>query len=634
MVNQKKNAPEKIDCQQSNSREILSACDSKYYSDHTKTVSLQGFQRLHFHVDIEISAMKQIERVDFLPLLIFICLCSFTAMPSIVVADDDPDAIYQLGPDSIRQDDVPQGKVELHEWKSQIFEGTTREYSVYIPAQYDGLVPVPVMIFQDGHSYLKETGSVAASVVFDNLIHRKEMPVTIGVFVNPGHKGTKQPQNRWKGSNRSFEYDTLSDQYAKFIHDELLPHIAEQHKLNLSSAPQDVVMCGASSGGICAFTAAWQHPEWFGNVLSHIGSFTNIRGGGAYPDLIRLADPKPIRVFLQDGENDLKNKHGNWWEANLAMKAALSEKNYDFKFVGGTGRHSQKHGGAIFPDSVRWLFKNHVLQPIDEEGQTIEVDDAKVDLATTYQSMSQPSESKDLKDTPFRYRLMAPPKVEEGKTYPLVIFLHGEDERGDDNTSQLKYLPTALANPAMRTRFPCYVLVPQCGVERKWVNADSLEEDSEPADEADVMIQMVLNILDKTVSENQVDTDRVYLTGISMGGSGCWDLASRRPAAFAAVAPICAAPDRSRVPLVKDVPFFVVHGDADNTVPVTHSQNAVKALREIQGNVTYIELPKVAHDSWTPAYSDHDGLLPWMFRQHLDHGVAKDETKPVAPDEE
>lgn len=576
-------------------------------------------------------AMKRIERVDFCSLIILSCLFAVTVFPmSNVQADDDPDAIYQLGSDSAQQDGVPQGKVELHEWQSEIFEGTTREYYVYIPEQYDGLAPASVMIFQDGHSYVSETGSVRVPIVFDNLIHRQEMPVTIGIFVNPGHTGTEQPENRWKGSNRSFEYDTLSDQYARFIHDEMLPHIVEQYELNVSSNPADVAICGASSGGICAFTAAWEHPEWFGKVLSHIGSFTDIRGGNAYPDLIKAAEPKPIRIFLQDGENDLQNKYGNWWDANLAMQEALSSKGYDLKFVGGTGQHSQKHGGAIYPESIRWLFRDHVMKTIDDEGIVTQLDDAEVDLADAYQTMTLPIESEDLKDEPFRYRLMTPPDVQEGKTYPLVLFLHGAGERGDDNVSQLKYLPTSLAAPAMRKRFPCYVLAPQCYKDNRWVEVDWSEEVTHTApDEPGAMMQMVLKTLDKTVLENNIDTDRIYLTGLSMGGYGSWDLGSRRPAAFAAVAPICGGADNSRVPLLKDVPLFVVHGDADNAVPVARSRGAVEALREVGGNVIYMELPGVGHNSWTPGYSDHDGLLPWMFRQKLKSSTATRSTEPA-----
>ena len=296
-------------------------------------------------------------------------------------ADEDPDAIYELGPESQRQDGVPQGTVTVHTWTSQVFEGTTREYHVYIPAQYDGSEPACLMVFQDGHAYVSEDGQMRVPVVFDNLIHQGDLPVIIGLFINPGHKQETQPDNRWRANNRSFEYDTLSDQYARFVIEELLPHVKQEHKLNLSDDPQDRAICGMSSGGICAFTAAWHHPEWFHKVLSHIGSFTNIRGGHHYEAMIRKTDRKPIRVFLQDGENDLNNEHGNWWLANLQMDSALAFKEYDYKFVAGKGRHSGAHGGAILPDSLRWLWRDHVQsEPAPEsDGQERETSDQESD---------------------------------------------------------------------------------------------------------------------------------------------------------------------------------------------------------------------------------------------------------------
>ncbi|MCA9033987.1 MAG: esterase family protein [Planctomycetaceae bacterium] len=277
--------------------------------------------------------------------------------------DEDPDAIYVPGPDS-QVGDVPHGVIHESTWSSHIFEGTTREYSLYIPAQYDESAAACLMVFQDGHAYVDPNGQFRVPVVMDNLIHRKEVPVTVCLFINPGHKGDTFPENRWRASNRSLEYDTLSDQYARFVMEELLPHVVQEHGLNLSNDPADRAICGISSGGICAFTAAWEHPEWFGKVLSHVGSFTNIRGGHNYEAMIRKTDRKPIRIFLQDGSNDLNNQHGNWWLANLQMESALAFKAYDFKFVGGTGKHSGKHGGAILPDSLRWLWRDRITSEV------------------------------------------------------------------------------------------------------------------------------------------------------------------------------------------------------------------------------------------------------------------------------
>jgi enterochelin esterase-like enzyme len=263
---------------------------------------------------------------------------------------------YPLGPDSQRHAGVPTGAVSKYAWKSKIFPGTIREYYVYVPAQYDGTKPAAVMVFQDGHAYLKEDGELRVPVVFDNLIYRKEMPVTIGIFINPGHNSETLPDDPWKADNRRFEYDTLSDQYARFLLEEILPEVAKKYKLTDDGKQRAI--CGLSSGGICAFTVAWQRPDAFGKVISHIGSFTNIRGGHVYPSLIRMTkSAKPIRVFLQDGTADLDNEFGNWPLANQEMAAALKFAGYDYQFVLGTGAHSAKQGGAILPDTLRWLWR-------------------------------------------------------------------------------------------------------------------------------------------------------------------------------------------------------------------------------------------------------------------------------------
>jgi enterochelin esterase-like enzyme len=274
-----------------------------------------------------------------------------------VSAKDD----YKLGPDSMEQKGVPQGKITKHTHKSDIFEGTTRDWWLYVPAQYDGKTPACVMVFQDGNSYQSPTGNYRAPIVFDNLIHKKEMPVTIGIFVNPGVFPDKLVFDKKKKmkvpmSNRSFEYDTLSDQYVRFLEKEILPQVAKDYKLRTDAAARAI--CGASSGGICAFTAAWQRPDLFSKVLSHIGSFTNIRGGDVYPGIIRRAEKKNIRIFLQDGSNDNDNAAGNWYLANLQMEAAFKFKGYDHKTAWGDGGHTGKHGGAILPDSLRWLWRD------------------------------------------------------------------------------------------------------------------------------------------------------------------------------------------------------------------------------------------------------------------------------------
>jgi enterochelin esterase family protein len=265
-------------------------------------------------------------------------------------------ATYQHGPDSQRHPGVPQGDLIHFTHVSTIFPGTRREYWVYVPKQYDSASPAAVMVFQDGHAYLSEDGPFRVPIVFDNLIHAGTLPATIGIFINPGHVGDELPANAWNAGNRSFEYDSLSDQYARFLIDEILPAVGAQWKL--SDDPWQRAICGLSSGAICAFTVAWERPDAFRKVLSHIGSFTDIRGGHVYPSRIRKEAPQPLRVFLQDGEADLDTQAGNWWLANLQMVAALKYRGYDHTFAPGTGAHNGEHGGAILPDSLRWLWRD------------------------------------------------------------------------------------------------------------------------------------------------------------------------------------------------------------------------------------------------------------------------------------
>ena len=267
---------------------------------------------------------------------------------------------YKLGPDSMEQPGVPKGTVTKYSWnKSEIFPGTVRDYWVYVPAQYDEKKPACVMVFQDGSGYQNPTGQFSVPIVFDNLIHKKEMPVTIGIFINPGTFPPPSNQKDAKGRpNRSFEYDTLSDQYVRFLEKEILPEVGKQYNLRKDAAGRAI--CGISSGGICAFTAAWERPDLFSKVLSHVGSFTNIRGGDVYPGMIRKTEKKPIKVFLQDGSGDLDNLHGNWPLANQQMASSLKFMKYDYQFVFGDGGHNGKHGGAILPDSLRWLWKDQV----------------------------------------------------------------------------------------------------------------------------------------------------------------------------------------------------------------------------------------------------------------------------------
>lgn len=264
---------------------------------------------------------------------------------------------YPQHPASMRQDGVPQGSVTKFTWdNSKVFPNTIRDYWVYVPAQYDEDRPSPVMVFQDGENFIRETGDWRVPVVFDNLIHQGLMPVTIGVFINPGHRGDRSQAIPRRKNNRSVEYDSLGDAYARFLLEEILPEVGKTYRL--SSRPEDRAICGNSSGGICAFTVAWERPDAFRKVVSHIGSFVNIRGGHVYPAWIRKTERKPIRVFLQDGLNDLDNRHGNWPLANKQMETALAFMEYDYRMVWGNGAHSGKHGGSIFPETMKWLWRD------------------------------------------------------------------------------------------------------------------------------------------------------------------------------------------------------------------------------------------------------------------------------------
>lgn len=274
------------------------------------------------------------------------CWLLYSCAVSLFAADD-----YLPGPDSKPQAGVPQGEVIKGTFdRSKIFPGTWREYWVYLPRQLDASKPAPVMVFQDGLQY-------SATNVFNNLIHQKEIPPLVGVFVMHGRVRALST-NALDRFNRSYEYDGLGDNYARFLLEELLPHIAESHQLNLSTNGNDRAIAGASSGGICAFTAAWERPDAFRRLFSSVGTYVGLRGGNDYPTLIRKTEPKPIRVFLQDGSNDNNAYGGDWWMANQEMERALGFAGYDVNHAWGDGGHNGKHATAIFPDALKWLWRD------------------------------------------------------------------------------------------------------------------------------------------------------------------------------------------------------------------------------------------------------------------------------------
>ncbi len=277
--------------------------------------------------------------------LFLIGWCAFTLTFTLHAMDD-----YVDGPDSKPQPGVPKGEVTKYVFDhSKIFPGTVRDYWIYVPKQYDPAKPACLMVFQDGIQY-------KAPVVFDNLISKKEMPVTIGVFVMHGRVKALS-ENANDRFNRSYEYDGLGDNYVRFLLEELLPEV--NNKYNISADPNDHAIAGASSGAIAAFTAAWERPDAFHRVFSSIGTYVGLRGGNIYPTLIRKTEAKPIRIFLQDGENDLNIYGGDWHLANEEMLSALEFSGYEVNHIWGDGQHNGKHATAIFPDAMRWLWKDH-----------------------------------------------------------------------------------------------------------------------------------------------------------------------------------------------------------------------------------------------------------------------------------
>jgi enterochelin esterase-like enzyme/sugar lactone lactonase YvrE len=287
--------------------------------------------------------------------LLFLILSSSVVLTSLGLADD-PAGKVQTG--------APSGKISEGVFdQSKIFPQTTRQYRVYVPAQYDPSKPANLMVFMDGMNYANPDGPFRVPIVLDNLIHQQGIPVTVAVFVNPGMIPSSAPGSIER-SNRSFEYDSMGDRYSKFLIDEFLPVALKD--LNISDDPKRRAVGGISSGGICAFTTAWHRPDQFGKVVSHIGSFTNIRGGWAYPGLIRQTktNRKPLRVYLQEGKDDLNNLFGNWPLANQDMAAALQFAGYPHKLVITEGGHSGNWAGQELPDALRWLWSDdETVQP-------------------------------------------------------------------------------------------------------------------------------------------------------------------------------------------------------------------------------------------------------------------------------
>ena len=259
---------------------------------------------------------------------------------------------YELTEDSLPQEGVPKGKVTKHVWDtSKIYPGTTRDYWVYVPAQYEASNPACVMIFKDGHAFVDKEGPVNIPVVFDNLIHKQEMPVTIAILINPGIKDGK--------SQRRLEYGTVSDTYARFLLEEIIPEVGKTY--NLVDDREGRAISGSSAGGICSYIVGWERNDAFSKVVSFIGGFVGVPGAGDYPSKARRSrgNPKPLRVYLQTGKNDLNFMFGDVKLGNMDMAYALEFAGYDYRFEMGTGGHNLEHGGANLPNTLRWLWRDY-----------------------------------------------------------------------------------------------------------------------------------------------------------------------------------------------------------------------------------------------------------------------------------
>jgi enterochelin esterase-like enzyme len=280
------------------------------------------------------------------------------------------DVFYRLGPDSKPMDGVPKGKFsEPKVIPCHVFPGTQHTYWVYVPAQYDPAQPTAVMVFNDGQAMKAEPGDVQAQNVLDNLIFRREIPVMLGVFINPGRRPDQpEPNPRdWgdRTSNRAEEYNPPTDKYARVVVEELMPALKKEY--NISPDPDLHGIMGSSSGGCAAFAVAWFRPNDFRKVITFVGSFTNIRGEHIYPELVAESEKKPIRIFMQDGRNDNRrpgNPNGDWFLQNVRLMNALTKKGYEVNYSWGIGNHGQKQGGAIFPEMMRWLWRD---QPVSTD---------------------------------------------------------------------------------------------------------------------------------------------------------------------------------------------------------------------------------------------------------------------------
>jgi enterochelin esterase family protein len=434
---------------------------------------------------------------------------------------------WQPHPDALSRDDVPHGSVKpMPAWQSKIFENTTRDWAIYVPAQYKKEQPAALMVFQDGRNYQDVKGRWRVPLVFDNLIARGDMPPTIAIFVSPGHDKSKEnPKRPGQASNRSFEYDSLGDRYARFLLEEIIPEVERNY--NVSKDPEMRAICGASSGGICSFTVAWERPDAFRKVLSTIGSFTNLRGGNIYPSLIRKTEPKPLRVYLADTSGDLDNAFGNWPLSNKLMASSLRYMGYDVRFDWAEGfGHNSDHGGAVFPEAVKWLWrKEKHVSVLDTKGD-LRGDMTLLRLLLPGESWEVVAEGLGFADAPcaddegnFYFSDMRAPAV-----YKLSIADGRRDEIAKEAVSGMKFGPDGLLYGCQGAKTRVVSIDPKSGAVQEVATNVTPNDLAVTADGliyiTETRSQKITRINIKTREVTPVDTGITRPNGIALSADG------------------------------------------------------------------------------------------------------------------